>query len=224
MSPRHGRGGAVPAPGQLSLDDMMEQARLEAPAPCIYRSAARGLAARSAEFAAWEAGHGAFGSYSRSHAWHAMVSSALDGFLDRCETAILMADLRPPRDKPVPACGCDGPLMYRAACRRLGCDWEGPGRAAENPAAEDGCDHAWPGWRDLPVVPAVPQAGSGLSAGDREAIARWAAKVNAVYPAGWLEGGGPVRTLRTGHGTRHLPARTPWGGYDLAVLAGTAPQ
>ena len=36
---------------------------------CIHGSAARGLAARIAEWEAWIAEHGNFGSSSRSHAW-----------------------------------------------------------------------------------------------------------------------------------------------------------
>ena len=45
--------------------------------------------------------------------------------------------------------------------------------------------------------------------------------MNAVYPPGWLEAGGPIRTVRDSpRSGRHVPARTPYGGYDLAVIVG----
>jgi hypothetical protein len=72
--------------------------------------------------------------------------------------------------------------------------------------------HTWPGWQQLPVVRRVPE--------ERKARARWIADVTAAYPPGWLEDGGPIRTARTGAGSRHVPTRTPFGGYDLAAESG----
>ena len=87
----------------------------------------------------------------------------------------------------------------------------GPGSSTtRNAAAENACDHTWPGWREVPVVAAVPE--------ERKKRATWVERVTALYPAGWLEDGGPIRTQRTGYGTRHVPGRTPFGGYDLAVV------
>jgi Family of unknown function (DUF6349) len=99
--------------------------------------------------------------------------------------------------------------MYRGACRR--CDWEGEPHDRENAVAEDACDHSWPGWRDLPSVPRVPE--------ERKKRAAWVDRVVGLYPAGWLEDGGPIRTARSGYGTRHVPGSTPFGGYDLAAVA-----
>lgn len=67
-------------------------------------------------------------------------------------------------------------------------------------------DHAMPGWRDLPVRP------SGLKAAALEA---WL----DAYPSGWKRPGAPIRTVRDPHGTRHVPGRSPWGGYDLAAIS-----
>jgi hypothetical protein len=106
-------------------------------------------------------------------------------------------------------------MVFRGACR--GCDWEGPVQGGENPAAEDACDHAWPGWRDLPPVSRPPSAGPGTSAAEREGVARWAEIAGLACSPGWLEAGGPIRTLRGPHETRHVPCRTPFGGYDLAA-------
>jgi hypothetical protein len=59
------------------------------------------------------------------------------------------------------------------------------------------------------------QPESGTSRRQKEAMARWAAEVDAIYPTGWLESGGPIRTSRTGCGTRHVPDHTGFGGYDI---------
>lgn len=192
--------------GQLDLFAAIEEAKLDAPAPTLYGSSARGLAARAAEFAAWRDTHGSFGSLGRSHAWTVCITCP-DTPTTRCQPTVLSADLRCDCDR-YDECSCLGDLMYRGACRC--CDWEGEPRDRENAAAEDACDHAWPGWREVPVVPAVPE--------ERTKRATWVERVTELYPTGWLEDGGPIRTARTRGGTRHVPGRTPFGGYDLAVV------
>lgn len=193
-------------PGQLDLLAAIEDAELEAPAPTLYGSPTRGLAARAAEYDAWRAEHGSFGASARSHAWTVWITCP-ETCTDRCQPTVLSADLRCDCDRSEDCC-CLGDLMYRGACR--GCDWEGEPRDRENAAAEDACDHAWLGWRDLPVLPRVPD--------ERKKRARWVERVEALYPVGWLEDGGPIRTSRRGGGTRHVPSRPPFGGYDLAAF------
>lgn len=192
-------------PGQLDLLAVIEQTKTEAAAPSLYGSPARGLPARAAEFAAWCEAHGSFGSFGRSHAWTVTLTCP-DTSTERCQPTVLGADLRCDCDRDEDCC-CVGDLMYRGACRH--CNWEGQPHDGENPAAEDACDHAWPGWRDLPTVERVPE--------ERTKRAAWIERVIAHYPPGWLEDGGPIRTTRTGPGTRHVPDRTPFGGYDLAA-------
>jgi hypothetical protein len=201
--------------------------------PCLYASPARGLAARLAEWELWQELYGAFGCACDSHAWRPamrMCSATGELQLSRHEPFLLDCDLRrvgKDKDLPLPPCGHDRPagapgcgLLYRSACRMAGCDWEGPERGRGNAAVEDGMDHSWPGWRGLTTVPRVPgTGGSGTSSAAVRAITSWAAKVNAVYPAGWLESGGPIRTLRRPMETRHVESATPYGGYDLAVIA-----
>ena len=46
-------------------------------------------------------------------------------------------------------------------------------------------------------------------------MTRWVETINDVYPDSWLETGGPIRTVRGGYGTRHVPDHTGFGGYDL---------
>ncbi len=209
-------------PDGPDLFDMLEEEKLERPAPCLYQTGtAVGLIARLAEFDAWAEEHGRFGCVVRSHGWCAwelpigikMDRSNENFLLDRCEPAILAADLR----EPNPSCDCDGPLLYRAVCRGRGCIWESAVYPRESTAVEDGMDHAWPGWRDLPVIPAPPRY---LNGAHRErAEAAWLAKAAGAYPVGWIEAGGPIRTQRPKHETRHVPNWTPFGGYDMAVLA-----
>lgn len=193
-------------PGQLDLLAAIEDAKLDDPAPTLYGSLARGLAARAAEFAAWRDTYGSFASIGRSHAWTVCITCP-DTPTERCQPTVLSADLRCDCDR-YDECTCIGDLMYRGACRH--CDWEGEPHDRENTAAEDACDHAWPGWRDVPVVPTVPE--------ERKKRAAWLERTVEIYPPGWLEDGGPIRTARSGYGTRHVPSRTPFGGYDLAVV------
>jgi hypothetical protein len=201
---------ALQAAGQLELFDASP------PPLCLHYSAARGLPARIAEFAAWQAEHGSFGSMLRAHAWTPSMGGAPDSPADRCQAAVMSVDLRRhPRDGDRGLkCRCTAAdaYLYRGACRC--CDWEGvprPGLEAENLAAEDALDHAWPGWRDLPAVVQKPD--------NPKSAPRWLERVTAAYPAGWLEAGGPIRTWRQPLGTRHVPGYGPFGGYDAGVLA-----
>lgn len=106
-----------------------------------------------------------------------------------------------------------GHMVYRGAC--LGCGWVSDvdrwlGEGGENAAVEDALDHTHPGFRDLPCVPPSPE---GAKAEDRAAKMRdeWAPS----HPDGWVASAGPTWTWRTGCGTRHVPGRGLYGGYDL---------
>jgi hypothetical protein len=176
-------------------------------APSIYGDTIRGYWRRIAAVTAWTAEHGHFDSNLRSHAWRPACGSP-----DRpaeaaatCRPAVLTADLRCHHHNE--DCHCVGGLVYRGACQH--CDWEGEVRDAENGAAEDAHDHAWPGWRELPIVPRRPE--------NQKAQPTWIERVSAVYPIGWLESGGPIRTVRQKYGTRHVPNATGFGGDDLCA-------
>ncbi len=207
------RHRAVPGPARADLfagqDDAADRAARAASAPCIHDSPVRGPSAREAEFQAWCRVYGHSASIDRSHAWRTSDSFMLTQLAvpaARCQPGALTASLR--ATGTAGRCGHDGADVYRGCC--LGCDWEGPVRVGENAAVEDACDHAYPGWRALPVLPQVP-------GGDR-AVKTWLEKAKAVYPPGWIEAGGPVRTARTPPGTRHHLAPA-WGGYDMGVPA-----
>lgn len=174
-------------------------------APSIYGTSARGYAHRLTAIADWTARYGGFDSNRRSHAWRPANGSPdhTASATARCQPAVLTADLRCHHHRE--DCSCVGDLVYRGAC--LCCDWEGDVRPGENAAAEDGHDHAWPGWRELPIAQRRPE--------NDKARPHWIEQVNNAYPGGWLESGGPIRTARQRYGTRHVPDHTGFGGYDL---------
>lgn len=160
-------------------------------------------------FEEWCAVNGSFGSHPRSHMW---VSFA-DRLAPEGHTlGTMTADLRchgPSRDHPSP-CFCPGDLMSRAQCDR--CRFVSIGRG--NDVIEAWHDHAWPGWRDLPVVPQdVRPAGGGFGKSEKRARA-WVAE---HYPSEWQVEGAPVLTQRAGIGNAHVPSYSPWGGYDIAA-------
>lgn len=130
---------------------------------------------------------------------------------DVCKPLILTVDLR--CDHHRVTCACVGGLIYRHACT---CGLLAPACEDENGAVEDAMDHAWSGWRDLPVH--TTWRHDGPPAKQANATEKWlTAALQAGYPSGWLEAGGPVRTRRIAGGHRHVPGRTPWDGYDLAA-------
>lgn len=181
-------------------------------APCMFADTARGYFARVEAMRVWDETYGLFDCLRRSHAWRGEFGSRSVGPVPRsevCRPVTLTADLRCEHWDIV--CCCVSDLVYRGAC--LHCVWEGEIRADHNSAVEDAHDHAWPGWRDLPIVARRPAPGA--SKAQAAAMHRWVAAVNDAYPGGWLESGGPIRTARCYHGTRHIPDHTGFGGYDL---------
>ena len=107
---------------------------------------------------------------------------------------LFTVDLRcDPWKHPAPhaGCACIGDLTYMAICephawRVIASD--------ENAAVEGWHDHAFPGWRDLPVVPArLRNIGElGLS----KAARKW---VEQRYPTSMQVVGAPVITERSGY-------------------------
>jgi hypothetical protein len=165
----------------------------------------------------WKQEHTEDARRAMQAAWHFNLACPGDEALGadqgrtRCTATVLSRDTRTGWDEEAA-----GELYYRGAC--LFCGWvswrDHPmSERDENGAAEDAVDHAWPGWRELPVVPELPYAEG--PAATSKAQATWLKKVQPLLPPGWLEAGGPIRTLRGKNGDRHVPARTPWGGYDM---------
>ena len=182
-------------PGQLDLFTAIEEAKLDAPAPTLYGSPTRGLAARAAEFAAWRDGARLVRLLGRSHAWTVCITCP-DTPTERCQPTVLSADLRCDCDR-YDQCSCVGDLMYRGACRH--CDWEGEpherrerGRRGRLRPRVARLARACPSWRPCPRSARSAPLGSRGS--------------TELYPAGWLEDGGPIRTRRTGPAPGTSPA------------------
>lgn len=106
------------------------------------------------------------------------------------------------------------PRRFRGACLR--CEHEGPDRSGaegEAQAIEDAHDHAFPQWRTLPAVRPAPAAAEY----DPVARSRWRRQIDAAYPAGWFDRGGPIVMLREQRPYRsHRQA--PGGGYEITRL------
>ena len=101
--------------------------------------------------------------------------------------------------------------MYQAICEP--CEWNGI-TDRENDAVEMWHDHALPGWRELPIVP------SRLRMMDKDGLSKAAKKwISEHYPKSMQVPGAPIITERRPFGTRHVPGRSPWGGYDLSHTA-----
>lgn len=109
---------------------------------------------------------------------------------------------------------------YRSRC--LGCGHRSEPVRGENAATERAHDHAFPGWRELPIVLSPPHHDNAKKQAAVEA--KWRADVARMLPDGWLDRAGPIRTLRGVHGTRHIPHRAPGGGYDMSAGVDPAAQ
>lgn len=112
-------------------------------------------------------------------------------------------------------CSCVGGYLQTAICTR--CSWHAISED-ENEVVEAWHDHALPGWRDLPVLPHKLRGQMGTS----KMTPKLAAWLEENYPPELRINGSPILTLRTPHGTRHVPGYSPYGGYDISV--GIAPD
>ena len=109
------------------------------------------------------------------------------------------------------SCVCVGDLMYQAICEP--CEWNVI-TDHENAAVELWHDHALPGWRELPIVPSrLRMMDNGRMS---KATQKW---VDEHYPKSMQVPGAPMITERRPFGTRHVPGRSPWGGYDISHTA-----
>ena len=105
-------------------------------------------------------------------------------------------------------CRCVGKLLTKVVC--AGCNWHHIG-GDETQAVEAWHDHAFPGWRELPVFPAKLRG----SMGSRELTPKREDWLEAHYPADFRTPLAPILTDRGQYGTRHVPGYSPLGGFDL---------
>jgi len=165
---------------------------------------------------AWVREHGSFGAAFRYPGWRVEWYSSLgDG--GRGHTHYLISTYA----AAATSAQAQRTRRVRSICDA--CGWGSPVSLSEHAAVAAWHDHAWPGWRDLPVVPlAVAPRGGGMSARgaiDKKAAARARAWVADHYPTEWQVDRAPVITERMYPGTRDVPDYSPWGGFD--IWAGT---
>mgnify|MGYP001434175106 FL=1 len=106
-------------------------------------------------------------------------------------------------------CSCVGDLLYQANCPD--CRWHHIG--SENDVVLAWHDHAWPGWRDLPVLPAKLRGQMGT----RQMTPKLAAWLDANYPPEFRVDGAPIVTDRGGVAGRCVPGYSPFGGFDISA-------
>ncbi|MEV8337926.1 MAG: hypothetical protein EPO52_15280 [Herbiconiux sp.] len=204
----------MPIDGQLSFDIdelIREDLRANAPewqgAPLYFTTDYYSPSELDAAFQHWKVLYGNFGCIPLSHMWHRGFSGISDRLtFQEHSIAMFTADLRAEPEAEGP-----GDLIYQAVCEP--CDWHHVS-GTENGAVEGWHDHAVPGWRELPVIPAqvrVREQSSLTKLGRR-----W---IEAHYPPEMQVPGAPMITERARYATRHVAGHSPWGGYDLSSTA-----
>lgn len=190
---------------------------LERPVPKLYADRdCRGLAQRRWAREEWVRQYGHFDSVRVSHGWYENFTSWSTPETAHCQAAVMSANLSCHHtSRYADPCQCVDGTVYRGACYY--CDWEGGLRPSEEDALEDALDHAWPGWRELPVVESDWMKESGSKRA--KAIQAWWGRILAAgYARDWLEQGGPIRTRRSIQGARPVfGAYHPAEGWDVCA-------
>lgn len=216
----------------FDLDHMIHEADLAAapawagPAPLHFTTDYHDPADLAAAFERWTFEHGTLGCIPKSHMWHSTPTMGNANTLtEGHDLVVLSADLRCwcwPSFKGTVAqweaqgnCSCVGNQVSQVICTH--CRWHLIG-VDENKLVEAWHDHAWPGWRKLPVVPAAVQKRNDQN----KPSSKFEAWILDNYPLEWQKAGAPILTERGPIGTRHVPGRSPWGGFDLAAPSPTA--
>tara|TARA_R100000365_G_scaffold3528_1_gene11907 strand:+ start:14475 stop:15101 length:627 start_codon:yes stop_codon:yes gene_type:complete len=200
-----------------AIDTLLHEADLAAagpwtgPAPLHFTAAYHHPDDLDAARARWVFEYGHFGSYVTSHMWHRAICGG-QMRLDEHSLDTFTADLRcPPGAHPRDAdtCQCVGGLLSLAICAP--CAWHTLG--TENETVEAWHDHAFPGWRELPILPDKLRGQMGT----RRLTSKLEDWLTDNYPTRFQTPGAPIRTHRQKYGTRHVPDYSPYGGYDLAA-------
>ncbi len=205
--------------GQLAFDieALLHEAAVEAApewqgAPLHFTTDYRAPAELDAAFGHWQFLNGLGNSYALSHMWHRALCVPGGVVVGEHGFDLFTAELRClADDHRHGACECVGDMLYQVVCEP--CEWHEV-TDGENEAVESWHDHAIAGWRDLPIVPAHIPVSDGTKL---TKIAR--AWIEEHYPPHMEFTGAPIITERSMFGTRHVPGRSPWGGYDLCQSA-----
>ena len=157
-------------------------------------------------FQHWQFLYGSFASIPRSHMWNRSLGQGGAAAFEDHALERFSAELRPDKHAIGP-----GDLMYLAVCEP--CGWHDI-NDTENAVGEAWHDHAVPGWRKHPGVPAQ------VRVRDEKGLTKFAKTwIAEHYPKHMQVPGAPIITERANAGTRHVGGYSPWGGYDLSSTA-----
>ena len=165
----------------------------------------------------WVEVNGHFNSIFLSRMWHrshtvphaAIGNHTIDQFDVDLRCAAGAHGWRKATDEPGRRSQCVGDITAQLICAV--CSWHHIGTETEG--VEAWHVHAFPGWRDLPILPNKIRGGMGTRTMTPQ-LQEW---FDANYPAKFRVDGAPIRTLRGRYGTRHVPNYSPFGGYDLSA-------
>lgn len=105
-------------------------------------------------------------------------------------------------------CECVGDRLYLVVCDTCETHWiDGDW----NTVVEAWHDHAFPGWRELPIIPGKLRGQTGTA----KMTPKHQEWFEANYPTAFRVQGAPVLTDRGGMGTRHVPATAPTAASTL---------
>lgn len=203
----------------FDIEGMLHDAAVEAApewtgAPLHFTTAYYPPGELDAAFEHWQFLHAHDKTHVNSRMWHRSITVPESDRIAGHGFVLYTTDLRCEPWKHAEkhgGCTCLGDLMYQAICEP--CAWNGI-TDSENDAVEMWHDHALPGWRELPIVP------SRLRMMDKDGLSKAARNwIGEHYPKSMQIPGAPIITERRPYGTRHVPGRSPWGGYDLSHTA-----
>lgn len=203
----------------FDIEGMLHDAAIEAApkwtgAPLHFTTAYHPPAVLDAAFEHWQFLHAHDTTHVNSRTWRRSITVTESDRVTGHRFLLYTTDLRCEPWKHTDkheTCTCLGDLMYQAICEP--CEWNGIADS-ENDAVEMWHDHALPGWRELPIVP------SRLRMMDKDGLSKAAKKwIGEHYPKSMQVPGAPIITERRLYSTRHVPDRSPWGGYDLSHTA-----
>lgn len=172
----------------------------------------------------WVEVNGNFNSIFLSRMWHrshtsphAVIGShTIDQFDIDLRCAAGAHGWRATTDEPGRRCQCVGDITTQIICAV--CSFHHIGTESEG--VEAWHDHAFPGWRDLPILPAKLRGTMGGTKMTPK-LEEW---FEANYPAEFRIPGAPILTTREKFGTRSVPGYSPFGGYDLSAGTNEADQ
>ncbi|MFD5600787.1 DUF6349 family protein [Leucobacter sp. NPDC058333] len=201
----------------FDIDALLHDALLAATpawdgAPLRYHEEHRTSAELDAAFDRYRFEYGNHGCIPDSHMWSRYMFGPQHGLAIDNHEFVLYAAETSCREAEHDHHGenLPGDTQFQALCEP--CNWRYQSND-ESFVIETWHDHAVPGWRTLPVV---PQRLQGIPPRHRNPLREW---VEEHYPLEAQAPGHPIVTARNPVGTRHVPGRSPWGGYDLSDSA-----